>query len=107
MMKYLILTIFTVALLTACTKDNNDITMIYGQTQCADKWGYGANDEETKARLAQFLDSVGISYSNLQFAKTNPAAVCLACSCASGGVFTLQTTDAYVNQLTGLGFTKK
>jgi hypothetical protein len=106
-MKYLLLILVTITVFIACKKDDNSITMTYAQTQCADKWGYGANDDQTKARLGQFLDSVRISYSDLRFAKTNPGAVCLACICVTGGVFTLQTTETYVNQLIGLGFAKK
>jgi hypothetical protein len=108
-MKYLIFLIVTSALFISCTKgsDNNNVTMTYGQTQCSDKWGYGANDDETKTKLTQFLDSLRISYTDVKFAKTNPAAVCLACICVTGGVFTLKTTEAYVNQLKDLGFTRQ
>lgn len=106
-MKRIILYIFTVAVFQACTKDENGIAMGYGQTQCADVWGYGNSDDETKTKLGKFLDSSGVSYSKLNFVRGNPGVVCLACICSSGGLFTLQTTEPFVKQLVQLGFAKK
>lgn len=106
-MKRSILFILTIILFAACTKDDSDIPMSYGQTQCADQWGYGSSDAETKGKLGKFLDSAGISYSELNFARVNPGAVCLACICPSGGLFTLETTEPFVEKLIQLGFQKK
>jgi hypothetical protein len=106
-MKYLLFILITTTVFIACTKNVSNITMIYEQTQCADKWGYGANDDETKEKLIQFLDSLRFAYSDIRFAKINPGAVCQACTCVTGGVFTLKTREAYVNQYIALGFTKK
>ncbi len=106
-MKRIILFVFTIILFAACTKDENDIAMSYGQTQCADQWGYGNSDTETTAKLGTFLDSSGILYSSLSFIKVNPGAVCQACNCPSGGVFTIETEELFVAQLVQLGFTKQ
>lgn len=106
-MKQFILIFFAASLMIACTKEANEIAMQYEQTGCADKWGYGPNDDETKAKLGRFLDSAGISYTDLQFAKVNPGAVCLACNCVTGGLFTLKTTEPSVAALTNLGFKRK
>ncbi len=106
-MKYLILIVSIVVSFIACIKSNGSIVMKYEQTQCADKWGYGANDNETKTRLSSFLDSAGIIYTDLKFAKVNPGAVCLACNCVTGGLFTLETTEPFVAALTNFGFKRK
>ncbi len=106
-MKYLVILFVAVISFTACKKDCNTVTMIYEQTQCADPWGYGPTDQETKSKLGFFLDSIGVDYSNLSFARINPGQVCNACFCKSGGVFTLKTTEPFVETLIEKGFQKK
>lgn len=106
-MKRIILYILTIAVFQACTKEENGIVMKYSQTQCADQWGYGNSETETKDRLGIFLDSNYISYSELRFTKVNVGAVCLACQCPSGGSFTLKTTEPFVEKLVQLGFKKQ
>ncbi len=106
-MKYLVILFVAAAFLTACKKDCYTVSMTYDQTQCADPWGYGPNDEETKNKLGFFLDSIGVDYSNLSFARTNPGQVCDACFCTSGGVFSLKTTEPFVETLIEKGFKKK
>lgn len=105
-MKRIILTIVTIAVFEGCTKIETDIVMQYGQTQCADQWGYGNSDAATKEKLGKYLDSAGISYSKLNFTRKDLGAVCLACICPSDGSFTLQTTEPFVEKLIQLGFKK-
>ncbi len=105
-MKRIILYIITIAVFEGCTKNETDIVMRYGQTQCADQWGYGSSDDETKNKLGKFLDSAGISYSELNFTRKDLGVVCLACICPSGGSFTLETTEPFVEKLIQLGFKK-
>ncbi len=106
-MKYLFILLVASSILSACKKDCNSIEMIYNQTQCADPWGYGPTDQETKNKLGAFLDSMGVDYSNLHFKRTNPGQVCDACFCISGGVFTLNTKEAFVETLIKKGFKRK
>ncbi len=106
-MKRIILLIFTITFFIGCTKNETDIVMQYGQTQCADQWGYGNSEAATKEKLGKYLDSMGISYTKLNFSKSDPGVVCLACTCTSGGLFTLETTDPFVEKLVQLGFKKQ
>lgn len=106
-MKRIILYIITIAVFEGCTKNETDIVMQYGQTQCADQWGYGNSDAATKEKLGKYLDSMGISYTKLNFSKSDPGVVCLACTCTSGGLFTLETSELFVEKLVQVGFKKK
>lgn len=108
-MKIIMLTAFAVFIFTGCSKKGVDVVMQYEQTGCTDKWGYGfaGNDAETKAKLGNFLDSLGIVYSDLRLEKLNAGDPCDACFCKTGKVFTLSTIIKYRRQLESLGFRKK
>ncbi len=106
-MKYMLIQFLVVMFVAVSCSKNGNIKMAYAQTQCNDKWGYGNNEQETLNKLGMFLDSLQIRYRNLTFKKLNPTAVCEACNCESGGLFILETTDHFVDRLTGLGFRKR
>lgn len=106
-MKYLVILFAAAILFTACKKDCNTVTMIYEQTQCADPWGYGPTDQETKNKLEFFLDTIGVDYSGLSFERINPGQVCNACFCISGRLFTLKTSESFVETLIKKGFKRK
>lgn len=102
-----IIQLFLIILLLISCKKNGDIQMKYEQTQCADRWGYGTNDAHTKNLLGLFLDSAGIKYSNLELKRINSGAACAACTCESGGLFSLTTTESFTTELIKLGFKRK
>ncbi|MBY0476443.1 MAG: hypothetical protein K2Q24_02265 [Chitinophagaceae bacterium] len=108
-MKIIMLIAVAVFIFTGCVKKGAGLVMQYNQTACTDKWGYGIaeNDEETKAKLGIYLDSLNIAYSDLRLEKLNAGDQCDACFCKTGKVFTLKTTIQYKNQLEALGFKKK
>ena len=108
-MKIIMLTAFAVFIFTGCVKKGAGLVMQYDQTACTDKWGYGiaGNDEETKAKLGIYLDSLRIVYSDLRLEKLNAGDQCDACFCKTGKVFTLKTTAKYTKQLEALGFKRK
>ncbi len=106
-MKSIILSVFVVLFVAGCYKHDTNTVMQYEQTWCTDKWGYGSNDEETKMKLGNYLNALGINYSDLRFEKLNAEEGCKACFCKTGKVFSFRTKGHCVNQLEALGFRKK
>ena len=86
-------------------KDDLQATFYYGQTQCADKWGYSRDDENTKIMLRDYLKSKGITVVVKDLTKApSDVAYCAACTCASGRTFVVKANAADEDKLKAEGF---
>jgi hypothetical protein len=82
------------------------IFMKYAMTQCADVWGYPQTASTTPQVFFNTYftnNNIGATYKSI-FHDPNLAAVCAACTCASGDVLYVEATPAAVAQLTQMGF---
>jgi hypothetical protein len=79
--------------------------MVRMQTQCADAWGYGKDNNETVTILSKYLSQKQIIPSKIELQSTWAEVVCNACTCSRGFVFHVWVQSQYVSGLTAQGFT--
>jgi hypothetical protein len=94
-MKYVFLFVVSTCLMALnCTKqDGATREFSKDQTGCADAWGYGATQEETAAKLSDYLTKKGVKVNVVSLKQTSNGAVCLACTCSTRYTFFV-TADA-------------
>ena len=107
----LLLTIFLFFLLVAgCVKRGLDCCafpqteMIGVQTQCADPWGYGANNNESIAKLKSYLSQKNITVNKIELQSTGEGIACYGCTCSRGFTFHVWVQGQYITALTTEGF---
>ena len=102
-------------LFLACSKPGEDpqvcifprvTEMLRPQTQCADAWGYGKNNDETIKKFSNYLLQKNIVAAQIIFQKTGDEAVCLACTCSKGYTIHVWVEDQYISSLANEGFKK-
>ncbi|MFT4665862.1 MAG: hypothetical protein ACI8YQ_001103 [Polaribacter sp.] len=91
-----------------CSKSEEEVSLQYNQTQCADPWSTngGSTDEEVIASIKTYfeteyqinLENISISFDN------NITEVCLACVCLSGSVITVTAAEQFSDDLEAEGF---
>ncbi|MEP6747392.1 MAG: hypothetical protein ABJB86_06685 [Bacteroidota bacterium] len=81
--------------------------MVRTQTQCADAWGYGKDNNETIAILSAYLSHRQIIPSKIQLQQTGEEVTCNACTCSRGFVFHVWVENKYVSILAAQNFTAK
>ncbi len=99
--------LLTILALTACEKDVSITgSYVYGQTQCADKWPYGATTAETINNLKLYLAGKGIEVADARLTDA-PADrfYCMACSCPTGRTYIIKVNKGTKAQLEAEGFT--
>jgi hypothetical protein len=102
---FLVLMISMLLMATTCKKGVESVAELKRkQTQCADPWGYGATEQETVSKLKDYLEKKSILVIAISLKNTQDAAVCLACSCASGSTFYIRADDQYIAALKLEGF---
>ncbi len=85
-----------------------NISVLYGETQCADPWQRGSTNAEMLGNAETFMRGRGIRFTGTSITQTmNGQAVCLACVCSSGRtVFGSVHKDDLV-KIEELGFAQK
>lgn len=104
-MKYFIFLLVLVAM-SACKKENDlDGVVFYkGQTQCADKWMNGT-DDETIQNMTNYLLSKGIEISRAKLTEPLVDRVfCAACTCPTGRSYVITVTKGSEEELRAEGF---
>jgi hypothetical protein len=92
-------------LLLACDKEQTTVVYFYGQTGCADVWGYGATDAETKEKLTTYLLNNGIKAQRVTLSQPPAGFIsCLACTCPTGRTFAIVINKVDEEKLKALGF---
>jgi hypothetical protein len=114
-MKLVLLICCLVFLVPGCRKRGDqplccsapDVEMTRGQTQCADPWGYGHNNDETITLLKNYLLQKNISVSKIELKPTGETVFCLACTCSNGNAFHVWSSARFIDSLKSVGFTVK
>lgn len=105
-MKYFksILLVAITLLFFQCSKDDL-VTMSYYQTSCADKWGYDPDTPTGEAVINYFDTEFGVTIETVVVTTDNSIAeACLACSCLSGKVITVEVDEEHVDLLESENF---
>ncbi|MBI2729567.1 MAG: hypothetical protein HYX40_02235 [Sphingobacteriales bacterium] len=103
-MKRLSIILLLLLFLGSCDK-TPEKAFVYGQTQCADKWGYGANDAETITKLKIYFESKQIKVLSVSLSSTlGDLVVCQACICPTGRVFKVMVEESDIEKLMAEGF---
>ena len=92
---------------TCCEPPVDFMEMVRTQTQCADPWGYGSNNDETTGKLKSYLLQKNILVGAIELRPTGEQVVCLACNCSKGFVFHVKAAGQYIDSLKGQGFALK
>ena len=110
MMRLIFKTIFlylTLASFFSCDK-SEDAEYVYAQTYCSDVWdnsGQIIMDQfNSETNFENYLAAEGISFTNYSFELENEPEECEACSCLSGYVFRITTSNEFEDELLNLGF---
>jgi len=87
----------------ARSDENQSVT--YAETQCADPWKKGATDTETLRNIETFLQANQIRFTGtgITLATTGPM-LCLACKCASGRVIQGTVSKEDLTRIAQFGF---
>lgn len=86
--------------------ENEYTTYYYKQTQCADPWQRGANDNLTLKNVSDYLTAQGLHVESLEIKADDVAAVCLACQCKTGKTIYVSSynNDGTKTKFMALGF---
>lgn len=106
MKKLLFLSLVLGSMLTvmSCSKDNYEIWMEYRETACAPSWTHGDN-AELESALRAHLDSKEIEYFQI-IVEGRLQGHCLACSCYTGRIIKVRTTNDDREDMEEEGFKK-
>jgi len=107
-----IIILFVLGISTSNCSDgaNRPVLFYWQQTLCLDPWGTGENDTEadTKTALLDYLSENRVKYSkivNYENTFEEGTLICNACSCWSGIVITVETSENYSDKMEEIGFT--
>lgn len=106
LLAFLITAAFTCNKTSDLEDKNNQLTLAYAQTHCADPWTTSADDNVTAQNISRYLKSYGIQVVSVRITKTSEGVACLACTCLSGKTIyvTTSNTEAMRTRLAELGF---
>jgi len=91
-------------LLAGCSQ-RSTTHLTYYETQCADAYGHGSNDNEHITNINQYLTANGVNSLNTELEIDNDSIMaCLACQCPSGMKVTIEVDDTDVAEAQALGF---
>ncbi len=91
----------------SCQDCDDDISMIYIETKCADPWqtGEGNSDDEVLTAVEDYLSDLDIDFDDLEiYFDETYAEDCEACVCTSGRVIRLEAEEDQVDELQVEGF---
>jgi hypothetical protein len=89
------------------TTDDN-ISVFYGETQCADPWQRGNTDTETLRNAEAFMRGKNIRFTGTTIVQAmGDLMVCQACTCASGRTIQGTVHKDDLAKIAELGFSKK
>ena len=109
----LIFLLLIVSISLSCSDDDDDdqVLFLWNQTGCADPWDTGPTDsnEETTEAMASYLAENGVENARiLRFEFDESVATsCLACSCTTGTVIYVTTSETNSSTMEDLGFIKE
>ncbi len=91
-----------------CSKSDDEVTLQYHQTKCADPWPTNNknSDEATIASVKNFFETEHqIDFETLSiYFDNNIAESCRACNCLNGKVITATVHEQYSDELLSEGF---
>jgi len=106
------LLLWTLSISSSCSEDDSDEPAIFlwNQTGCADPWNTGPtdSDEDTTQAVEAYLSENGIgNVSNISIEFDESVATdCFACSCTTGTVIYIETTEIDSSKMEDLGFVR-
>lgn len=91
-------------LLAGCNQ-RSTTHLTYYETQCADAYSHGSNDNEHISNVEAYLLANGVTSLNTTLAMdSDSVAYCLACQCLAGTSVTIEVDNADVAEANALGF---
>lgn len=109
-----LLFLLSMAFLSPSCSDNDDngdqVLFLWNQTGCADPWNTGPTDsnEATTEAMVSYLSENEVENARIirfEFDES-VATFCLACSCTTGTVIYVETTETNSSKMEALGFVK-
>lgn len=105
------LLLWIVSVSLSCSDDNDEVDQVlflWNQTGCADPWNTGPSDsnEETTEAMVSYLSENGVENARVVRFEFDESvvAVCLACSCTTGTVIYVATSETNSPTMEDLGF---
>ncbi|ASV30437.1 hypothetical protein [Maribacter cobaltidurans] len=86
MKKYILLAFIGITFLSCSNNDdsNENVFVLYNQTNCSDPWGYSDDNKELEDKINNYLKEENIEISNVTINNDGTAISCNACFCLSG-----------------------
>ncbi len=110
MKKYIVIFVATISLtLFSCEDRNTNVWYSYNETQCADPWatGFGNDEAQVKSEVEEYLENLGVVVAEVDMNNNGVVAVCLACSCTSGRIIRVRSTEDAEDTMTAEGFSRE
>lgn len=104
--KLLAIFTFTILLLNACKKDENQNQFYWLQTGCIDPWGASnESDSETKNDVIEYLENEDVNVNSIKIEFHRELSQgCFACSCRTGNKIIVEVKPEDFEKIRVLGF---